>query len=310
MMAKLTFALSTILCWFLSLTVATPTLTRRTTCTIPAHGNGTDDTPAILTASKECGDGGHIIFTPNTTYHIATVMNTTALSDVTIDIHGTLLWSTDLDYWLSNSLSVGYQNQSSAWFLGGSNIHVNGHGIGTLDGNGQAWYDFVQGESNYPNRPMGLTIWGANDSTFEGLNFRQSQMWTMAIIHSNNLLMQDISVNSTSENNSPARNTDGADTLYSNNITMRRWSVDNGDDAIALKGNSTNVLIEDCVFRTGQGFALGSIGQYEDRVEVIENVVVRNVTNIETKYAAYVKTWTGERSGYPPNGGGGGNGRE
>jgi hypothetical protein len=28
----------------------------------------------------------------------------------------------------------------------------------------------------------------------------------------------------------PARNTDGADTLYSNNITFRHWSVDNGDD--------------------------------------------------------------------------------
>ena len=109
-------------------------------------------------------------------------MNTTSLSDVQIDIHGKLLWSTDLDYWLKSSLFVGYQNQSSAWFLGGNNIHVNGHGTGTIDGNGQVWYDFVQGVSNYPNRPMGLTIWGANNSIFEGLNFRQRQMWTVAII--------------------------------------------------------------------------------------------------------------------------------
>ena len=157
---------------------------------------------------------------------------------------------------------------------------------------------------------MGLTIWKSHNSTFEGLRFVQSQMWTMAIMYSENVLLQDIYVNSTSLNKSPARNTDGADVLYSKNVTMRRWEVDNGDDAIALKGNSTGILIEDCVFRTGQGFALGSIGQYADRFEVIEDVVVRDIKCIETKYAAYVKTWTGEQSGYPPNGGGGGKGCE
>ncbi|KAF7198248.1 Alpha-L-rhamnosidase rgxB [Pseudocercospora fuligena] len=254
-------------------------LTFAATCTIPSHNNALyDDTPAILSAFSKCGNNGHIIFSPNTTYHINTVMNTTSLSDVQIDIHGYLLWSTNITHWLETSMPVGYQNQSTVWFLGGKNITVNGHGTGTFDGNGQVWYDFVQGESNYPRRPMGLTIWKAHSKSTTG------------------------------QHESPARNTDGADVLYSNNVTMRRWEVDNGDDAIALKGNSTNILIEDCVFRTGQGFALGSIGQYADRFEVIEDVVVRNIRCIGTKYAAYVKTWTGEQSGYPPNGGGGGKG--
>lgn len=56
--------------------------------------------------------------------------------------------------------------------------------------------------------------------------------------------------------------TDGADTVYVNNITFRNWIVDNGDDSISLKANSTNVLIENCDFYTGLGFAIGSIGQY------------------------------------------------
>lgn len=293
----------------LTLFVATLT-SSQPTCIVKAHGNGRDDTPAIMSAFSDCDNGGRIIFAPNTTYYVNTVMNTTALSDVHIDLHGYLLWSSNITYWLENSLLVGYQNQSSAWFLGGTNLTIDGHGTGTLDGNGQAWYDFVKGESNYPGRPMGLTIWGANHSRFEGLRFVQSQMWTMAIIYSHDLLLQDIYVNSTSLNGNPARNTDGADVLYSNDVTMRRWEIDNGDDGISLKGNSTNVLIEDCIFRTGQGFALGSIGQYADRFEVIEDVIVRNVTCVETKYAAYVKTWTGEQAGYPPNGGGGGTGRK
>jgi len=183
--------------------------------------------------------------------------------------------------------------------------HVSIH-VETDRPTGQVWYDLDKGISNYPNRPMALSIYGAKDSVFEGLRFVQSQMWTMTVIHSSNVLLQDIYVNSTSHDSEPTQNTDGADILYSDNITMRRWNVDNGDDAISLKGNATNVLIEDSVFRRGQGFALGSIGQYPGFFEVIENVLVRNITCIGTKYAGYVKTWTGVQVNYPPNGGGAG----
>ena len=76
----------------------------------------------------------------------------------------TLQWSTDIDYWLEHSLPIGpgedqesyppaaYQNQTTALILGGKNLTVEGHGYGTFDGNGQAWYDFVDGESNYPSK--------------------------------------------------------------------------------------------------------------------------------------------------------------
>lgn len=128
----------------------------------------------------------------------------------------------------------------------------------------------------------------------------------MTIYSSHNTLLQDIYVNSTSHTRVPARNTDGADTMFSSHITFRRWHIDNGDDGIALKANSTDILIEDSVFRRGQGLALGSIGQYPGKWETIENIMVRNLTLIGTRYAGYVKTWTGLQKGYPPNGGGGG----
>lgn len=128
----------------------------------------------------------------------------------------------------------------------------------------------------------------------------------MTIMHSSKVLMEDIYVNSTSHSGNPARNTDGLDTLFSDNITLRRWLVDNGDDGISLKANSTNVVLEDSILRRGQGFALGSIGQYKGAFETIENVTVRNVSMINTNFAVNVKTWTGDQVNYPPNGGGGG----
>lgn len=45
----------------------------------------------------------------------------------------------------------------------------------------------------------------------------------------------------------------------------------------------------------------------EGAFETIENVTVRNITiNEQMRYGAYIKTWTGNSTGYPPNGGGGG----
>jgi galacturan 1,4-alpha-galacturonidase len=156
---------------------------------------------------------------------------------------------------------------------------------------------------------MGLTISGATNSRFLGLRFIQSQMWTMTIMHSSAILLEDIYVNSSASNGARISNTDGADTLYANDITFRRWTIANGDDGISIKANSTNILIEDSTFHGG-AVALGSIGQYEGRFETIENVTMRNITYLGGFYAAYVKTWTGKAKGIPPNGGGGGLGCE
>lgn len=108
----------------------------------------------------------------------------------------------------------------------------------------------------------------------------------------------------------PSDNTDGADTIYSTNISFNNWLVDNGDDSISVKANSTNISITNSTFIRGLGIAIGSIGQYEGEFETVEHVYADNIEYFDTLHAAYFKTWTGERVGYPPNGGGGGLGRK
>ena len=174
------------------------------TCTVTPAANGADSAAVIRKAFKSCGRAkagqrNRIVF-ENTTYTIASVLETTNLQNVDIELHGTLSWdNSDLDYWLNHSLVVGYQNQSTAWRLGGDSITFNGYGTGTFNGNGDAWYRFINGRSNYPGRPHQLTITDTTNSTFEGLNFLQSQMWTMTVIHSSDVLLQDIYVNNTSK---------------------------------------------------------------------------------------------------------------
>ncbi len=215
-------------------------------------------------------------------------------------------WGTNITYWLSNSLPMGYQNQSTAWLLGGDNITFNGHGYGTFHGNGQVWYDFAGGHSNYPRRPHALTISNTTNAVFTGLRFIQSQMWTMTVIHSREVLLQDIYVNNLKNDGGLSFNTDGADTIYADRITFDRWEVYNGDDAISPKANSTNILVKDSIFHRGSGIALGSIGQYNGVFETIENFTATGITFKGTLHAVYFKTWTGQQVGYPPNGGGGG----
>lgn len=146
------------------------------TCVVQPDSHGGDDAPAIIEAFQRCGKNGNITFL-NTTYHVESVMNTSGLENCNIDLQGTLLWGTNITYWLNNSLPVGYQNQSSAWILGGTNVHFDGHGYGTLDGNGQIWYDLAGNISNYPRRPHATTIWNTRNSIFQGIRFVQSQMW-------------------------------------------------------------------------------------------------------------------------------------
>ncbi|KAL5041930.1 hypothetical protein BDW71DRAFT_201002 [Aspergillus fruticulosus] len=278
------------------------------TCVVPASGtNETDDAPAIISAFTRCGRGGRVVFKP-TTYYINSVMNISWLQDVDIDLRGNLLWSTDIPYWLNNSLEVGYQNQSTAWILGGDNVRINGHGVGTLDGNGDYWYEWIseqENTSNYPGRPIALTLSGLTNSVVKGINFLRSQMWTLAIIYSHHVDFDSILVNNTG-NRVDSSNTDGADTIRSSHISFNNLTVYNGDDSISFKANSTDITLTNSHFYNGLGVAIGSIGQLKDQFETVERIKVENIVYDNTLHAVYFKTWTDDQNGYPPNGGGGG----
>ncbi|KAG6875891.1 hypothetical protein C0992_001887 [Termitomyces sp. T32_za158] len=215
-----------------------------------------DDAPAIRKAFSDCKKDGHIIF-DTATFHVESVLQTTGLSNVVIDLKSTLLWGSNITYWRANGLPLGYLNQTTAWMFGGDGVTFNGHGTGTFDGNGQLWYDFTNGVSNLPGRPISIMITNTTNSRFTGLRFVQSQFWTMAIKDSEDVILDSIYVNSTSSSSAPARNTDGVDTFFSNRITFRNWTVTGGDDNISLKANSTNILIQDSVFHRGLGVAIG-----------------------------------------------------
>jgi galacturan 1,4-alpha-galacturonidase len=149
---------------------------------------------------------------------------------------------------------------------------------------------------------MDFTIFNAKNLVFKQLRFVQSQMWTMAVMHSSNVLLEAIYISSTSSTSSRAPTTDGADTLQVDNITFRHWTIANGDDGISYKANTTNVLIESSTFHGG-AVAIDSIRQYLGEIETMENVTIQDIQYLGPHYPAYARTWTGKQKGITPNGG-------
>lgn len=104
-------------------------------------GGTSDDSPAIKAALASCNNGGTIVL--DKTYTIGSLLQTTDLHDVTIELTGTIKLSADISYWASNGFQLNYQKAYTAWTIGGSNIHI--YGGGTYSGSGDTWYNVCNG---------------------------------------------------------------------------------------------------------------------------------------------------------------------
>ncbi|KAK2605417.1 hypothetical protein N8I77_008254 [Diaporthe amygdali] len=263
------------------------------TCTVTPLTTGADDTPQILDAFKQCGRDGTVVLTEGL-FNIGQVMRTTDLNNCDIEIHGTLKWSSDIQYWLRNSISVTYAGRSTAWQLGGTNISLRGFGKALFDGNGQLWYDQNRNQGNQNGRPISLTLWHAKNVLVDGITWRQSQFWHTFVAYSENITMTNLDMNSTSNSQWSTVNTDGVDTWNSKDIVISNWTVTCGDDCISMKGNSTNVHVSNVVCHESGAMCIGSIGSNPSQPDFVENVYYDNVTAYHSSNAAWIKTYSGQ----------------
>jgi len=103
-------------------------------------GGTSDDSAAIKAALDSCNNGGTVVL--DKTYTIGSLLQTTNLSNVAIELTGTINLSADITYWSQNGFQLNYQNAYTAWTIGGSNIHI--YGGGTYSGSGDTWYKVSQ----------------------------------------------------------------------------------------------------------------------------------------------------------------------
>ncbi|KAF7976245.1 hypothetical protein HWV62_7286 [Athelia sp. TMB] len=178
--------------------------------------------------------------------------------------------------------------------------------MGRLDGDG---------------RPISLTLSNVTRGVIQDFRIVSPPFWSNTVSDSLDVVYDGMYVNATNTNTTfagqnIAPNTDGIDTYRAKNIQLTNWDVTCGDDAIAIKGNSTNIAIKNLVIRGGNGVAFGSLGQYYQFNDLVQNVTLENVTLVRLPTSVqpnmangvYFKSWDDTVNGLPPTSGGGGGG--
>ncbi len=236
-----------------------------------AVGDGkTKDTVAVQKAIDTCAAaGGGTVSVTAGTYLIGPIE---LKSNITLDLKpgSTLLGSQDVaDYprrmemremWLQPLIST----------VGAKNVTI--HGGGTLDGNGQPWWDMahtvkdsgIYKTSNTHPRPMLLLIDHSTHVVVEGITVQNSAFWQIVPYYSDDLVFRKLRI--LAPQRSP--NTDAIDPFASSHIVIDHVFSSVGDDNIAIKSGvidspgpdspSHDITITDCEFERGHGLSIGS----------------------------------------------------
>lgn len=105
----------------------------------------TDDISSeFLKGLKKANHGGTLVLPAGKTFVIGKKLDLTFLNDVQVQLDGEILFTDDIDYWQNNYFSHPFQKSITFWKWGGKDIRI--FGTGTLNGNGQAWYDGFAGK--------------------------------------------------------------------------------------------------------------------------------------------------------------------
>jgi polygalacturonase len=148
-------------------------------------------------------------------------------------------------------------------------------GYGTIDGRGElpmmpggaagsiSWWDLanqanVTGSTVTQNNPRMLQISNTSGFTLYKITLKNSPNFHVAMGTSSNVTVWGIKIITPYD----ARNTDGVDPGYSNNVTIANSYISDGDDNVAIGGNNppgaTNISVIDNHFGDGHGASIGS----------------------------------------------------
>jgi len=95
----------------------------------------------------------------------------------------------------------------------------------------------------------------------------------------------------TNNSSHPNSNSDGIDIYRSSDIKIKNWIVNNGDDCVSFKPNTTNVSVEDLNCNGSHGISVGSLGQYKNETDFVSNVYVNNIVMSNAQNGARIKVF-------------------
>jgi polygalacturonase len=234
-----------------------------------AKGDGTTkDTAALQAAIDACArQGGGVVHFSAGTYLTAPIELKSGIT-LRLDKGATLLGSPDhRDYPPHNEFRLpDLQPLVSA--INASDVALEGEG--TVDGNGQSWWDEARVIKDHGvlgtghPRPKLILFDHCKHVRLEGITIENSPMWQVVPYYSDDVVIRNVRILAPAH--SP--NTDAIDPFSSSNVVIDHVYADVGDDDVAIKSGpinspgpdapSRNITIRDCTFLHGHGLSIGS----------------------------------------------------
>eukprot|EP01103_Thecamoeba_quadrilineata_P007516 TRINITY_DN17380_c0_g1_i1.p1 TRINITY_DN17380_c0_g1~~TRINITY_DN17380_c0_g1_i1.p1 ORF type:complete len:397 (+),score=43.30 TRINITY_DN17380_c0_g1_i1:25-1215(+) len=172
------------------------------------------------------------------------------------------------------------------YFIYGQNLeNVTVEGGGVIDGQGAPWWPLYQNETFQNLRPSLIVFDSTNNIILRDITLTNSALFHFAPDRCNNIEVVNVTI--TAPPDPISHNTDGIDPQTCTNVHIRDCYISTGDDNVAVKTNTTNVLVENCIFGNGHGATIGSIGEEAD--QFVYNVTFRNIIFVNTTNGARIK---------------------
>jgi polygalacturonase len=227
------------------------------------HDGSTLDTAALQQALDDCAKKGTVLLSGGT--YLSGPLRLHSGETLRIEAGAVLRASDDPALY-----AIPDMPRKAQAFLLADGVHdLALTGGGTIDGNGQRWWDRYRAEKAADKsakgspRPRLIVLRDVKTARVEGLTIRDAPMFQLVTDLSQDIVIDGVTILAPAD--SP--NTDGIDPINSRRVTIRNVLIDTGDDHIAIKADKPNkdglpatsdITITDSVFRHGHGVSIGS----------------------------------------------------
>ncbi|CAL4963836.1 unnamed protein product [Urochloa decumbens] len=170
-------------------------------------------------------------------------------------------------------------------------------GSGTIEGNGEEWWDLPCKPHRGPNgstlpgpcdSPALIRFFASNDVAVRGLRIENSPQFHLKFDGCARVTVDGLSVSSPAS--SP--NTDGVHVENTTAVQILNSRIYNGDDCVSIGAGCSDVRVENVTCGHGHGISIGSLGARGTRA-CVSNVTVRNARILDSDNGLRIKTWQG-----------------
>ncbi|RCH84607.1 hypothetical protein CU098_006886 [Rhizopus stolonifer] len=244
------------------------------TCTVATGG---DAAKSIVSAFKNCKNGGTVVFSKGATYNLKSLVEVENLKNVKVQFYGTINLP---------GFNKSHAGKNSYFRIKGDNIHWDGGNVGTFNGNGQKWWDAENRKA-----PTVFRIQATN-SYFGNFKIIQSPRAHVGITSSSKVILDKVTLKTVSKSSKPAKNTDAVDISNSDNITFTNSDLTVGDDCTAMNNDVSSIIIKNVKCNGGHGFSIGSLGKGGSSATV-NDITIQNSSCTNCQNGIRIKTWPG-----------------